>query len=303
MPLTNVSREQLLRVISELEQSLYNHQQWHNMVVRTLICKLPPDNHDICANPHQECRFGQWYYGEAPASLRDHPGFTALGIEHQYMHQLAAHLLNATFLGDTVSAHDYDNFANATERVRLELLALKRELEDLLYNRDPLTLVTNRVNMLPSLREQQSLAKRHNYSCILIMMDVDYFKNINEVHGHIAGDKLLAAVAHYLIEHLRPYDKIFRYGGEEFLLCLPNIELPAAVEMIERVRIGLAENQVHLDEKKSINVTASFGVTLLDPYSPIESSIEHADRAMYAAKSAGKNCIRLWDESMSSLKQ
>ncbi len=290
MTLDKIPREELLQIISQLEQSLYNHQQWRNLLERTLICRLTPDKHDISENPHKDCRFGQWYYNEAHESLLDHPGFVALGLEHQRMHQLASHLLSTTMLGNTIFTHDYDSFANSIERVTLELISLLHELEYLLYNRDPLTNAFNRVNMPLILREQQELAKRQIYSCLIVIMDLDFFKNINDTYGHIAGDRVLQSVVRYLTENLRPYDKVFRYGGDELLICLPNLELQTGLEITERVCAGLAEHKIDIGENKSISVTASFGVARLDPDLPIEHSIEQADKALLAAKSSGRNC-------------
>lgn len=294
MGLDTVPREELLQIIAQLEQSIYNYQQWRNMLLRTLICKLTPDKHDIGPQPHKDCRFGQWYYSEAHKNLQEDAGFLALGVEHEHMHQLASRLLCATMLGNTIASHEYDNFANSVERVQLQLFSLKQELEYLLYNRDPLTHAINRVNMPLILREQQEIAKRQVYSCIIVMMDLDLFKQTNDTYGHIAGDLVLASVVRYLTQNLRPYDKAFRYGGEEFLICLTDLELQAGFEMIERIRSGLAEYKIDIGNSKTVTITASFGVARLDPNFPIEYSIDQADKAMLAAKASGRNCARLW---------
>lgn len=298
MLLYNISHDELLKIIVQLEQSLYHHQQWYNLLIRTLICKLSIDKHDIDPEAYKECRFGQWYYGEAPPSLRDHPGFIALGLEHHRMHQLAASLLNSMHLEKTILPYEYDHFANALERVRLEIHTLKRELETLLYNRDPLTGAINRLNMLPILREEQAMAQREVYSCVLAMVDIDLFKQINDTYGHHTGDKSLIFVAQYLINNLRPYDKIFRYGGEEFLLCLQNIELMESFNLLERVRTGLAESNPDLGLEKPLRITISCGIASLDPYSPIEQSIARADKAMYVAKTQGRNRTQVWNPEL-----
>lgn len=216
MALEEVTRDELQGIIAQLKESLYNHQQWYGGLIRTLVCKLPPDKHDTDPQAHVECRFGQWYFGNKPEKLRSHPGFVAMGEEHQRMHHLARLLLLADDTGQTISPLDYDNFANSLERLRLEIYALERELEDSLYNRDSLTGAITRFGILPTLREQQELVKRHAQLCYIAMLDLDNFKAINDLHGHAAGDKVLAEAVRYLIKHLRPYDKVFRYGGEEF---------------------------------------------------------------------------------------
>lgn len=294
MPLYNVPHDEIQRIVSELDQALYNHQQWHKELLRILICKLACDKHDLNSDAHKECRFGQWYYDQAHNALRDHPGFIAIGEQHQRVHQTAIGLLNASNIG--IRPAEYDSFANTLERMRLEIDALKRELEELLYKRDPLTGAISRIDMLPILREQQELAKRQKIPCCLVMMDLDLFKNVNDHYGHSIGDRVLAASARFVIESVRPYDKVFRYGGEEFLIFVQQIELKSAYENIEKIRQGLAQMPIQIEQEEPIHITASFGLTELDTHSPIEQSIDHADKAMYAAKSAGRNCIKIWDK-------
>ncbi|MDP3743532.1 MAG: diguanylate cyclase [Methylotenera sp.] len=298
MELYDITRDELQGMLAQLEQARFNHLQWHAALIRVLTCQLPCDKHDILPQAHQECRFGQWYYGKVPEKLRALPGLIALGKAHKFMHQLATKLLIEAKAGKPVSAFDFDNFSNSLDRMRLEISALEHELENVLYNRDSLTGAITRVGILPALREQQELIKRELQSCCIVMVDLDNFKVVNDIHGHLAGDCVLTASAHYLIEHLRPYDKVFRYGGEEFLLLMQHTELTPGHDMIERLREGLATMPINFNGKKPIHITASFGVVLLDPDTPVETSIDRADKAMYAAKAAGRNCVRIWDATM-----
>ncbi|SHM15626.1 diguanylate cyclase [Rhodanobacter sp. OK091] len=298
MALDDVTRDELQGIIAQLKESLYNHQQWHSALIRALICKLPGDKHDIGINAHTECRFGQWYYSKAPEKISTHPGYIALGDEHQRLHHMARLLLIAANANSVISTLDYDNFANALERMRLEIFALERELENTLFNHDSLTGAITRFGILPTLREQQELVKRHAQLCYIAMMDLDNFKAINDLHGHAAGDIVLTQSVRYLIKHLRPYDKVFRYGGEEFLLCLPYTELMSGHDRVMKLNEGLASLEIDVGEKEPIHITASFGLTLLDPELPVETSIDRADKALYAAKAAGRNCLKIWDSSM-----
>ena len=299
MSLDEVNREELLANVAQLKEALFNHQAWHGALVRTLACGLPGDRHDTSESAHTECRFGQWYYSDAPAKLRNHPGFTAIGEEHLRMHRLAKLLLVAAHAGNGIPPPlDFDNFSNALERLRLEMSSLERELENSLYNHDALTGAITRFDILPTLREQQELVKRHAQVCYIAMMDLDNFKAINDLHGHAAGDQVLSASVRYLIKHLRPYDKVFRYGGEEFLLCLPYMQLMPGQERVKGLCEGLAAMEVDISEDAPIRITASFGLALLDPDLPVRASIDRADKALYAAKAAGRNCVRVWDPAM-----
>jgi diguanylate cyclase (GGDEF)-like protein len=300
MALNEVARDELQSVIAQLKEALYSHQQWHGALIRSLVCHQPSDKHDSSPTAHTECRFGQWYYGQAPEKLRSHPGFVAMGEEHQRMHHMARLLLIAADGVTPISTLDFDNFSNTLERLRLEISALERELEDSLFNHDALTGAITRFGILPTLREQQELVKRHAQLCYIAMIDLDNFKAINDLYGHSAGDRVLAAAVRYLIQHLRPYDKVFRYGGEEFLLCMPYTELAAGLNRIEELNAGLSALDIDIELKDPIRITASFGLAPLAGDVPVETSIDRADKALYMAKVAGRNCVRSWDASMAT---
>lgn len=285
-------------MLMQLDQAIYHHAKWYDAITRTLVCHLPHDERDVADDAHRQCRLGQWYYETAPEKLRRHPSFIAIEVEHQHLHQQAAKLLRQAEAGDPISPLDYDCFVNGLERLRLLLQTLKRELEEAIFNRDPLTGVNSRAGMLTKLREQLELAKRHVQSCCIVMMDLDHFKHVNDDYGHSAGDQVLAASARFVMTHLRPYDKLFRYGGEEFVVCMQNLDVDAGYAIVERVREGLAATPIDCGGGVKLQVTASFGITLLDPDASVEASIDRADKAMYAAKSAGRNCTRIWDPSM-----
>ena len=265
--------------------------------MRTLVCRLPYDSRDVEKDSHRKCRFGQWYYNQAPHDIRNHPSFIAIETEHERMHRLAASLLMTEAAGETVSLLDFENFNNSVDNTRLQLQSMKHELEDLLFNHDPLTRAYSRIGMLTKLRELLELVKRNVESCCIAMMDLDHFKTINDVHGHLAGDKVLAVLAGDIMARLRPYDKLFRYGGEEFLISMPHTDSKSGLNVVERLREGIAASSIHY-EGKEIRIAASFGLTLLDPDVSVEKTVERADRALYAAKSSGRNCTRIWDSSL-----
>lgn len=295
MPLQNLSHEVLQQFLTEIDLALNNYHNWCGELIRTIACRLPPDKRDIIPNAHKECRFGQWYYGSALSDIRDNPSISAIGEVHHRMHQLVAQVLINTKNTGTISPFDFDKVSNIIEQFRLEILTFKNELETLLFNRDTLTMTINRVNMLPFLRDQQEVIKRqHRPDCIAII-DVDFFKEVNDKHGHPAGDKVLVALAQYLMEHLRSYDKVFRYGGEEFLVFMQEVDSSQSYQMVERVREGIAATPFDVGLPEPIHVTVSCGVTVIDANSTIEELIDRADKALYLAKTSGRNQTQLWN--------
>ena len=123
------------------------------------------------------------------------------------------------------------------------------------------------------------------------MADLDHFKSINDTHGHHMGDQVLSVVSDSFMQQLRPYDSIFRYGGEEFLFCLPDTDLGTAKVVSERVRAAVEAVQIELEDGKALKVTASFGVAQMDVNATLEGTVESADRALYAAKDGGRNMV------------
>lgn len=291
-----MNREELLKLSNKLDQALFNHQIWFNSLLRTLLCKLPPDQHDLLLEAHKDCRFGQWFYSEDNKDLMEYPGFKALGEAHMTMHQMARNLLNTIHTGTAVSPLDYDQFSNALSRMHLEIQTLKREVENILNNCDPLTGAINRANMLTLLREQYEISKQENQPSFLAMMSFDYLKKINDQYGHGVGDNILMSAIHFILQNLRPYDKIFRYDGEEFLIYL-NTEQKTALEWIENIREHFSQTDL-LQKPTSIRSTVSFGVAPLELYSSVEQSVDHSKKALLAAGSSGGNCIVVWNPTM-----
>jgi diguanylate cyclase len=299
----NIGNKELQLTLQQLDQAIYNHEQWSKDLTRSIICRLPYDNRDMADDAYRQCRFGQWYYGSPPEALLDHPAFTAIETEHRRLHQFAARLLLSATNEASGSPNDYDSFINAADRMHLEIYSLKHELEELLNNRDALTGAESRTIMLTRLRELRELVKRGVQECGIAIMDLDHFKAVNDTYGHPVGDKVLVAWVSYIKQHLRPYDRIYRYGGEEFLMSFPSTDIHSASDIIERLRSGISAIDIGADETKPITVTASFGITMLDPVVSVEESINRADIALYAAKKAGRNQSCIWDSTMTSIRE
>ncbi len=286
--------DELWSALRNFEQAIRHHEEWAKAITRTVICRLARDQQDLSELAHRNCQFGQWYYHRLPPVLMEFPAMAAVAVEHERMHRLASRVLLAAANEETVTTGDHDSFFDALDRMRLQLLTLKNEIEDTLYNHDPLTGADTRIGMLTRLRELWELAKREIQTCCVAIMDLDNFKAINDTHGHVAGDQALSGAVHYLKEHLRPYDKVFRYGGEEFLIALPDCDEATALSVLERIREGMATVPMASNTDTPILLTASFGIADLAADVPIETSIERADAALYEAKIAGRNRTRVW---------
>ncbi|HMD39235.1 MAG TPA: GGDEF domain-containing protein [Candidatus Acidoferrum sp.] len=161
---------------------------------------------------------------------------------------------------------------------------------------DILTGLPNRRSTLEYLERQLARSMRERSSLGVILADVDHFKRVNDTFGHQAGDAVLRKMADIFKAALRPYDAVGRYGGEEFLIVVPNCAAPLATEISERIRLLIIEENFSssLHGQQNFHVTCSFGVAIADaaPWN-MDSTLAAADGALYAAKNSGRNRVRL----------
>ncbi|HET6597435.1 MAG TPA: histidine kinase N-terminal 7TM domain-containing protein [Anaerolineales bacterium] len=162
--------------------------------------------------------------------------------------------------------------------------------------RDPLTNLFNRRYLEETLERELSRAARENYPICLIMMDIDHFKRVNDTYGHEAGDLVLKAISEALSEHSRRGDFACRFGGEEFVVVMPNMNLETAYERAEHLRQSLNLLRVPY-EYYSLSVTISMGIACYPENGQTrETILRAADQAMYGAKEAGRDHILSYNQ-------
>ncbi|MGH1462547.1 MAG: diguanylate cyclase [Neptuniibacter sp.] len=172
-----------------------------------------------------------------------------------------------------------------TEQKKLEV-KLKH-----LASYDDLTDIYNRREGTKQLRKLVRYCNRKQRSLTVLLIDLDNFKSINDTFGHDTGDTILIATAECLTDHIRANDVLCRYGGEEFLIILPETDKKTALKIAERHRKALSELSVPLTIKKSLHITASFGVSEMAVDESERTLMKHADIALYKAKHQGKNRV------------
>jgi diguanylate cyclase (GGDEF)-like protein/PAS domain S-box-containing protein len=169
-----------------------------------------------------------------------------------------------------------------TERKKLE-----SHLTSLSFT-DALTGVYNRRYFKQKAEEEIELTKRLGRSFSVIMLDLDQFKNINDNFGHDVGDAALKTISHCIMEKIRKTDTLARWGGEEFVIILTDINRQIASDIAEKLRKRIMKTEIPIAGR----VTASFGVTDYEDGDTVDDLIQRADRMLYLAKLEGRNCVK-----------
>jgi two-component system cell cycle response regulator len=169
-----------------------------------------------------------------------------------------------------------------------------REMMRFKATHDALTSIWNRGVIMDLLGRELMRSQRESACTIVLLGDVDHFKSVNDTHGHLVGDEVLQEIARRLLLSIRSYDFVGRYGGEEFLLVLNNCKPQFAEARAEDIRKIVSSRPVQT-LAGPLNITMSFGLLLSDVWGvrPVEELLHEVDAALYAAKAAGRNCIRV----------
>lgn len=181
-----------------------------------------------------------------------------------------------------------------TERKQIEhsLVEANKKLEELSI-RDSLTNLFNRRYTDKVLEIEFNRAKRYSNSLSCLLIDIDYFKKINDLYGHSFGDKVLVYFSSFLLEMTRSTDIVTRYGGEEFLIILPDVNIHGAMDFAERLRDGISKRIIE-DKETNISIAASISVGVSsfgEHTSDKDEIINQADKALYEAKRTGRNKV------------
>lgn len=156
---------------------------------------------------------------------------------------------------------------------------------------DALTGLHNRRWMQDMFKRELERSHIGNQPLTCLLMDIDHFKKVNDEHGHLAGDTVLAVIAQVTTLALRPTDMVVRYGGEEIIVLLPNTRLEDGIRVAERIRQSVECRAIDLPESGYLRVTISIGVSERQSADTLTQLIDRADKALYQAKNSGRNRI------------
>lgn len=289
-----LEREEIQRQTEELEVIIAAHLAWFKHINRALVYGQSVQQTDLAEDAHLRSPFGQWYYGQNPHPLEESPDFDELGALQQAMHAAARSAMKDAVEGRQPCPESYDRCIDLALRLNTNLRRMQLEVIGELLSTDSLTGCASRRGMLAKLREEQERSLRIQRPCCVCLLDYDHFKRVNDEQGHPAGDAVLRQGMRFVASALRKYDSVYRYGGEEFLICLPGTPIKDAALVVERIREGLERLPIRLPNGNHHGVTASFGLAEMQPRRPPEEAIANADMALLRAKENGRNRVELW---------
>lgn len=201
--------------------------------------------------------------------------------------------LNINSINDNQQAHASFLIVSLVIAVLLMTKERADERNRTLAMQDELTGLSNRRSIEGVLRKQQALAQRHGWPVALLLIDIDRFKQINDTYGHLSGDKILRDVATCLQQRLREQDYVGRWGGEEFVVILPDTDEQSAIALAEELRQRVEKAHFESADGKPIRVTISTGLHVQEVAAQLSGDeiIDIADRALYQAKQNGRNRV------------
>lgn len=240
-----------------------------------------------------------------PAAERLFPELSAMGRSHPLLHG-SGELITALWQGKQpgevvheakVGEATYElhiSYVREVDLIRIYVLDItqrkRAEAEiHLLATTDSLTGIANRREFSAILAREVDRAKRYGTPMSLAMYDLDYFKRVNDTFGHDVGDYVLQTVTRLVKENIRANDVVARWGGEEFMVLMPQSDVQAARNASEKLRLAIAGHRFD----KVGNLTASFGVAAFEPQDDLNSLLKRVDDALYRAKEQGRNRVEI----------
>jgi len=289
-----VSRPEIQEIVDQLERATQETSQWLARFHRSAVCKVAPEDDVVADDAYLDTGFGRWYETHRGSSVFDQDAFVALAGLHQALYSHATILARRAWRDDKLPVEEYDALLEKVDAFNDQARRLAKAFRAALSDLDPLTGVQTRSSMERDLKREQFRAYRTRQPCTIALVDIDHFKRVNDTLGHLAGDRVLAAVTRMLNDGLRPYDSIYRFGGEEFLLCLPDTGPEQARLVLERVRKTIGATSLEIGAEELCSITVSIGIAQLTPRRPINEITARADQALYQAKKAGRNKVKVW---------
>jgi diguanylate cyclase len=294
--MNNVRRNSLADLV---EKNIIRHYESHLVWLTKLAQNIKNDETDTFPElDDTTCDFGIWLHNDAKLIIQNNSKFDSINAIHKNLHLFAKKIFNI------LGKNEYHVLITYLEKCELISLSIGTELallDQIQLNKrvtkDTMTGALNRQALRNVFENQYDLALAISSPFILAMCDLDFFKNINDNYGHVAGDKILKLFVDTVKLNIRNSDLIIRYGGEEFIIMLPTIKRDKGYEILERIRSSFEEAALEFNGI-SIKTTVSIGMIEVKPEYAFQQShtdeyIMRVDQKLYHAKENGRNRIEV----------
>ncbi len=275
----------------EKEKQVSALLDWENRIFRALATEMPLDESSAIENS----AFGLWFHHKASLLFNEADG---LGMIEEIIRRIDNSILPQLYHDSGQSLQSAEartlikSIMSDIGHIRYLLGEMFERLSDLDVGRDALTHIFNRRFLPTILKREIAWNRKKGDPFHVLMLDIDYFKRVNDEFGHDSGDRVLQAVAGLLMNQVRASDFVFRYGGEEFLIVLAKVDQAQAQEIAEKVRRCVEDTEIPISNNRAVRVTLSIGLAGSDGHPDYQRLLDRADRALYAAKHAGRNrCV------------
>lgn len=253
---------------------------WYNRLVRAVVFKAKPQQSIFSSE------FGLWVGHKLAMMVANKEQVAQISKLTALIDSLSTELLTAS--------HTEVLLEQIDERIKELVYLLSIIVDESVFvsqQRDSLTKLIERRFMSPIMQREVRMAITTKLPLSVLMIDIDNFKQVNDVHGHAAGDKVLEVVGHLIRSKLRLVDYAFRYGGEELMVALPELGINKAVEFAQQICNLVANEVIELENQRRIKVTVSIGAAAFNGSPDYMQMVGDADRKLYEAKRSGKNRV------------
>lgn len=288
--LHSLSEKDVLRINGELQKVLLSHISYGTSVADAILFS----KHDKTAHApkYESGELRNWLSGVDNIELLNNHKFLALKQTCGIHGKLLTKLFKSLSSGQNVSSSDFRTFTASQDFITQTILDILNSLVEKKFQFDSMTGSINRRAFETILnKELDEINRGKKLAAGIVYVDVDHFKKVNDALGHTAGDIVLQDMIKIIRTELRDSDIIARWGGEEFIVLLSSTGAKESTDITERLRKKIQDTSITIADGKNINITCSFGVSILRKGARIEDCISRADDMLYISKTNGRNMI------------
>lgn len=292
------------KCLKELNKAISDYQKIMNDLLRLSIFGKV-DNLEVLiseVDSHNKCDFGKWLNKRFKEYSFDNEAFVKLFSSHKDFHKEMAIIANLINNKEKVTPEQFDKYDIAMNRFIYDINTLKVYLLSYRNMHDNLTGLPLRNFLFEDFSKKQQINLSNDLKLYLFIMDIDRFKKLNDTYGHNFGDLVLQYLAKFMTKIIRNNEKVYRFGGEEFVFMSDLNNDKEAIQMAKRICKDIENEKIKINDIE-INITVTCGITKVIEREDLRVSLERADKALYYGKNTGRNKSVFSDESGNMLEE